>query len=203
MSNGKTALSLYNLVLLALCLLVPGCKEIEMMLPTPEPHEYPVMQYYAWLASGPRVEKNLETARLEAITPTALTLVDKVQLAMILSLFANNPGSESDARALALLPGPDTPPAYDESVNEYLAFSALLGQLLEQRNQPEPVQIVQEIPLQPDSLIEENNVFLKQENAILQKQRTLLEQRNRFLEDQLEALTTIERQMIEREFIQD
>lgn len=131
------------------------------------------LDYYTWVTSASVQELGLERQRLEALQPTLEPdelAKAYVQLALLLSA-SQNATAKTEATALKLLADIQLDTTPNEQISEYLAFGALWKSVLEQR-----------------AKVRELTVKNQQKAEAVKK-----------LQQQIDALTSIEEQLLERE----
>lgn len=149
---------------------------------TTGPGSFSALDYFDWLADAEADAIRAEQHRLLSKAESGLTMIERTQLAMIYGSYETAPLAIR-ARALELLQ--DTQEA-EESLNQreysYRVFSRLWSKILEQ---------------------EQDISQIKNQNEALQEALTASNARNQDLEGQIQALTNIEEQLIQREQLQE
>lgn len=151
------------------------------MVPTPALPTITPLDYYQWTQAATLEELAAERLRLDARWGASDPLINTVHLAILLSL-SNLASHESEAEATALLATIGDPARVDENRRAYAIFADFLRKHLEQRA----------------SLRHASSSVV----ASREKLETL-ERNNQQLQDKIQALTSIEEQLIEREQTQN
>ena len=173
--------------------------------PVREPADYGPLEYYAWLSSAPPAAAEAELARLEGNWWWRNTLVDRVQHALVLSA-STLAGDAGRRQALELLDGVAKAPAAGGRDAEYRQFAAIWRSVLVLRDNLTVASLAlrraREDLRETDASLQQVREAFKdalesREGHARQIQE--LETQIRSLKKQIEALTTIEQQLIERE----
>lgn len=166
-----------GLIMLPLFLMLNACSSEFTQYLSVTPESYKVQEYVDWLESADNTATLNELMRLELQNQETLNLIDTVQLALILSASAIAT-VDSENRALALLYSLSDDRLNNERSQDYFNFSELWKTILSQRRTLR--------------ITEQQQANIEQE---------LLEVRsvNQALQEQINALTAIEQQLIERE----
>lgn len=180
MTHSNVITPITRLALLALCLQLAACENVQAMLDGVAETRRP-LAYFAWLESADQDALDREQARLSAPSDNHNPRITLVQRALLYSVppGANN-DSHGDARELLMvaLQETETDASPSSLQEEYTAFARIWLALLEQKHQYQSAQANQ---LSDQDRIRELSVKVDR------------------LEKQIEALTTIEQRLIERE----
>lgn len=185
----------------------PGAAENPPVAEAPAlaPADYRPLEYYAWLSSAASAEVEAELARLEGSWWWRNTLVERVQHAMVLSASALA-GDAGRRQALELLDGVAKAPADGEREAEYRQFAAIWRSVLVLRDNLAVASLAlrraREDMRETDASLQQVREAFKDALESREghaRQIHELETQIQSLKKQIEALTTIEQQLIERE----
>jgi len=161
----------------AMLLALVGCTSSFQSSSPGFPEGYSVDRYYIWLEEAGSEELFREHERIVQKDQSALTITEVVQLALIISVSGLG-NEQAEFHAVELLDGLDNREARNRQEQSYLEFSKVWKRILEQGYE---------------------SYQTNQRQAELEQEIEVLKEHNRRLQEQIDALTTIERQLIERE----
>lgn len=170
-----------RLLLLATASALVSCAQIQHLLPVNPPVTQAPLSYYAWIESADQATLDLERTRLSEQADIGNPAINLIQRALLYSVPADaddsSVGSAMELLSVALQDTPDSAPA-SSLQQEYTAFARIWLDLLEQQRNYQSARLNQ---LSDKDLIRELSVKVDR------------------LEQQIQALTTIEQRLIERE----
>ena len=170
-----------KLLLLSTCVLLSSCAEFRQVIGTTMPATRPPLDYFAWLESADQAALDNEHSRLSAAAGNRNSRIHLIQRALLYSVpsTADTSGTDTAIELLTVALQEGSGDSHASALQEeYTAFAGIWLKLLEQQR----------------------NYRLARENQLSDKDmiRDLSVQVDR-LEKQIDALTTIEQRLIQRE----
>jgi hypothetical protein len=170
-----------RLLLLATTTAMASCAEVQQLLPVNQPATRAPLSYYAWIESADKATLDQERSRLTEQADIGNPAINLIQRALFYSVPADaddsNVGSAMELLSVALQDTPDSA-APSALQSEYTAFARIWLDLLEQQRNYQSARLNQQ---SDKDLIRELSVKVDR------------------LEQQIQALTTIEQRLMERE----
>ena len=179
--NFQASVLIWRALGIALCFIAAGCTTLATS-PSPAPvvsvtQRTSPLDYYEWAKTATESELEIELFGLQVTTLTSDPLITVVRTAIILST-SRVADNVTELKALDLVNDVTSLEAKDEIGKSYKTFAGVLQSLLQQR---------------------EDLRKTKTSNQLALREIDSLKKRSRELQQQIEELTSIERQIIERE----